>query len=687
MKVTLYVFIVATIINLFCSINIHYILAREIEVFQFYSLFHIIKSLFTNKIHLAIFMLFETLITLICVYIYISQEKPYQSKLVEITPDIHIPESAGQGQHGTARFATKEEVEDYFDVLKIEYNSPIVKSLEINAENELKNVAIILKKEIDDTNFEFDKMYPGKALKLKEVVANIDESKETSLENIKLEQVEVSEKLNVKCGTVLGLNKTKSGDDVLCIDTDTHTLVIGATRSGKTRTEVLQTIGTLGYSGESMILSDPKGELHNYTKPYLESLGYNVIALDFKDPYKSARYNFLQPIIDAIDNNDVDLAQKCATEVAELIVAESNSEPLWRNGELAVITASILSVVYDNRQPKRRKYQNLTNVYYFINEMCKPIEGELPLTLYIDNMEKNHPARGLISAQEVAPFRTRASFNISALTTLKLFPLKETYQMTNTTDFKITDIGDKKTAVFIILPDYTKTYYPLASLFISQVYTDLIKVADLRGSRLKRRVNCILDEFGNFTKIKDFDTKLTVGGGRGIRFTLILQGFSQLNEIYGDNGAKTIKGNCETWIYLQSDDNDTLKELSGKLDNYTVSTYSLSSSHQKFTQASHSQSVNLTHRELLKPNEIARIKRPYSLVTSRTYPTMAYCPDLSQWKFNELFGMGDEEHNRALIFARSKMRVERDKIDEMKLWGIWTLYQDELKIKQAENKK
>ncbi len=114
--------------------------------------------------------------------------------------------------------------------------------------------------------------------------------------------------------------------------------------------------------------------------------------------------------------------------------------------------------------------------------------------------------------------------------------------MTSNSDFNPEELGSKKIALFIILPDEKTTYYSLASLLVSQIYEQLVKIADERGGRLKRRVNFLLDEFGNFSKIPDFANKLTVGGGRGIRFNLFLQSFAQLEEKYGKEVSRTIRG-------------------------------------------------------------------------------------------------------------------------------------------------
>ena len=243
--------------------------------------------------------------------------------------------------------------------------------------------------------------------------------------------------------------------------------------------------------------------------------------------------------------------KKKALDITEALVGnDTSNEKIWSEGEKSIMAACILAVVYDNKE--HPEYQNLTNVYHFINNMCEMSDNP-PLKRYIDTIEAlnpNHPALALISATRVAPSKTQGSFNISALATLRLFADINVYNLTKSNSFKIEDLNDQKTAIFIILPDYNTTYYGVASLFVDQIYTKLADVADLQGGRLKRRVNFILDEFGNFAVIPDFATKLTVAGGRGIRFNLFLQSTAQLESDskkvkYGKEGARTIVGNCE----------------------------------------------------------------------------------------------------------------------------------------------
>lgn len=650
------------IFNIYFSTMLHLLLSRQNIILLKLNLKYCIKSIASSEEHLVLFLCLNGFILLFAIFIYAANNKPYQSELRHITPKISTPVPAGQKQFGSAEWLTEKEKDTAFNSFTLNKDDIIVKSLIKHGFDDVKEALKGGEKQneknetLEDSSGEQEKH-----------IQNKDTSSEGSPNHKK--------NLISQGGIVLGCKKHKGNEKIYFIGDDVHTLCIGATRSGKTRTVVLQSIGTLTLAGESMILSDPKGELYQYTYPYLERLGYEVIAIDFKNPLKSKRYNFLQPVIEAVDNNDIARAIDATWDLTSQLVGEPKGERIWTDGEASIIASAIMSVVYDNKEGKNRKYQNMTNVYYFISEMCKAVGNAMPIIEYVKKLSPTHPAKALLAISEVAPSKTRGSFYTAALTTLRLFTNPLINSMTNVSDYDPKETGSMKRAIFIILPDEKTTYYPLASLFVSQHYIELVKSADERGGRLKNRVNFLLDEFGNFVQIPDFSNKLTVGGGRGIRFNLFLQSFAQLDDKYGKDVAKTIKGNCENWIYLQADDLETLDEISKKLGNYTVSTYSLSASHGKYSTPSSSHSINLTHRALLSVDEIRLISRPYSLITSRNNPAIMYSPDLSQWQFNKMFGLGDKEHNRRVRELRENRRTKRStSMSEMDLWGVWLYY-------------
>lgn len=300
-------------------------------------------------------------------------------------------------------------------------------------------------------------------------------------------------------GLIVGYKKQKNGnEDIYYIGDNTHTLTVGATRSGKTRTIVLETIGNLGLAGESMIISDPKSEIFHYTSEFLEQLGYEVIVIDFKSPKKSNRYNYLQPVIDALKEGDLRKAEEYAWNITTSLVGEDNGkmERIWRDGEMSIIAGTIMAVVYENME--HPEFQNLTNVYTFISEMCRTENGVMPMNDYIKKLKITNPASRVFNVARIAPEKTRGSFFTSALATLRLFTSDSVYAMTSDSDFSLKDTGKRKRVIYIVLPDENTTYYPLASLFVNQQYTSLVEVADGRGGELENRTNYILDEFRKF---------------------------------------------------------------------------------------------------------------------------------------------------------------------------------------------
>ena len=268
------------------------------------------------------------------------------------------------------------------------------------------------------------------------------------------------------------------------------------------------------------------------------------------------------------------------------------------------------------------------------------------------------------SVSLVAPEKTRGSFFTSALSTLRLFANPFIYELSKQTDFDIND-STKKRAIFIILPDQKETYNSLAGLFISQYYNSLIKNAKANGNRLQRRVNFNLDEFGNYPAINGMESKMTVSAGYGIRFNLFIQSFAQFIKVYDENTASTLKDNAETLIYLKSEDIGTLDEMSKKLGTYTAINVTESNAKNSFTS-----STSYIERPLLTPVEIKKIQRPNTLVLKSGNNAIFYAPDLSSWKFNKMYGLGDKEHNRQVIAERQEKRPKKLSSEiEIKLWN------------------
>ncbi len=736
--------------NLFFTAALHRILSGQMKSFTLVPLGECVAGLFTEQRQGMLFLSFECFVLLCCILFFTQNSRAYQSDLMKVTDEIRIPVPAGQFQHGSSRWMTEEEKDKVFAVCTISPTEPVIRelietgyegldfihdtemvdtgvtggqgvreppcgavptghptespgmagtcgicqevsgSLRVGIDQEAEQETGEGKEDQEQGERKEDQGQGNRETQEGYETVEYDWQKPGQNKPAGKEEQTVegrdSRRILKEGGIVIGMSRCGKKEKIHYIADDTHTLTIGATRSGKTRTLVLQSVCLMALAGESLVISDPKAEVYQYTAPLLEKLGYDVICLDFKNPEKSSRYNLLQPIIDAVSRGETDKAEMYAWDITNILVGDNTSnEKIWENGEKSTIAAAILCVVVDNA--KRPEYQNLTNVYWFVAEMCKSVGNKTPMQEYVKKLRPGHPARALLSISDVAPSRTRGSFYTSALTTLRLFTSRAIYSITHKSDYNIADIGKKKQALFFILPDEKTTYYPIASLMVSQLYEMLVHQSDERGGRLINRVNFVLEEFGNFTKINDLTNKLTVAGGRGMRFHFFLQSFEQLTEKYNRETAAIVKSNCQSWIYLQADDKETLSEICDKLGKYTCSGYQLSSQHGRYVNPSSSSTVSLVGRELLTADEIRRVSRPYQIVVSRSHPAMMVSPDLSQWYFNRMCGLGDKEHNRRVREERERKRPVLTSTEEnIPLWNIWVYYIKDLQMKEEKQK-
>lgn len=598
------------------------------------------KQCISNNEQIRMFTIFFFVLLLLgIITLLVGGKSSFKVDMIEITPEIRTPVPAGQGQHGTAKWLPKEKFDQVFD-------SDIIDSKKLMQGKESFSAGgLVLGKEDIKTSI-FSK-------RVKEKIYHI----------------------------------TK----------DLHALIIGATRSGKTRCIVIQTIIDLILAGENVVVPDLKGELRDYTEDVAKKYGYEVIGIDFIHPYQSKRRNFLEPVIKALQRNDISRAIEETWSLVSQLVGEppENGEKLWNNGEAATLAASIMAVCYDNQD--HPEYQNLTNVFYFITEMCSDYRGALPLQFYIDSLPEEHPAKILLAATKVAAMRTRSSFYVSAIMTLKLLTIPAINQMTNASDFDIEKLIDegKKVIIYLDLPARDKTYFPLASLFLRQI-SDLIDyVADEKyGGRVPVRWNFIDEEMGNFTKITNMRQQTSFGTGKGIRHFMFIQSYAQLDDVYGEKVSQIIQDNADIKIYLRSPNPTTKKKISEDLGNYTTRSYSKSNNTPSGTfrnGGSDGESSNLMGRPLLYPDEVGKLQRPYSLVMSDADPAIMYAPDLSQYAMNEFLGMGDEEHNNRLRQRKAEehKKNERPHNSKMELWGIWNVWKrhiDAQILKQQKEK-
>lgn len=598
------------------------------------------KQCISNNEQIRMFTIFFFVILLLgIITLLVGGKSSFKVDMIEITPEIHTPVPVGQGQHGTAKWLNKKDFDKVFDSVIIDS-----KKLMEGKEHIPAGGLVIGKEDIKKSFF--------------------------------------SRKIKEK---------------IYLITKDLHALIIGATRSGKTRNVVIETITMLILAGENVFIPDLKGEIRDYTEDTAKRCGYETICINFINPYESDRKNFLEPIVQALRRKDISRAIEETWSLVSQLVGEppEHGDKLWNDGEAATLAASIMAVCYDNQD--HPEYQNLTNVFYFITEMCSEYRGALPLQFYIDSLPEDHPAKILLAATKVAAMRTRSSFYVSAIMTLKLLTIPAINQMTNASDFDIEKLIEegKKVIVYLCLPARDKTYFPLASLVLRQL-SDLIDYAadEKYGGRVPVRWNFVDDELGNFTKITNIRQQTSFGTGKGIRHFMFIQSYAQLDDVYGEKVSQIIQDNADIKIYLRSPNPTTKKKISEDLGNYTTRSYSKSNNTPSGTfrnGGSDGESSNLMGRPLLYPDEVGKLQRPYSLVMSDSDPAIMYAPDLSQYAMNEFLGMGDEEHNNRLRQKKAEehKKNERPHNSKMELWGIWNVWKrhiDAQILKQQKEK-
>ena len=488
-----------------------------------------------------------------------------------------------------------------------------------------------------------------------------------------------------KGGAVLGMtpyatHSTKKLNEIfhkVWLDTeDTHTLLIGTTRSGKSRRNIMPAIWTNGKAGESMIVTDPKGELYKRTQSYLRDKGYNIVLLDFRTPTRGNHWNPMDGVNEAIQKGDVSRASKVAWDIASMISpVPTRGDDIWANGTQSVLAATILAVSMEADSDSKK---HLGSVYQMLIELGKPIllkkQTFVPLNYYFSNLPTGHIAKSAFGTAALAPTGQRGSFYTGAAAKLRLWSDPNIAFMTSKQDHDMQRFGEEKTAVFLVIPDEETTYHVLASLYINQAYQALISSASKNEDRLKIRTNFLLDEFGNLPVIPNFDTKITVSLGRGIRFTLVVQSIDQLRNHYRDS-VKTILGNCHTWIYLLTTDQETAEEVSKRTGNYTIESEGTSSTVQQkgYTRGF---SSGTTKRALFDSNEILRWPKDKALVLrARQYPAVMYSPDLSEWQAD-------------LDLINDNRAVEKDSLDVSyympDIWDEEETSDDETLVKEME---
>ena len=359
-----------------------------------------------------------------------------------------------------------------------------------------------------------------------------------------------------------GIPLINNGKEIWVDDGEYHNLIIGSTGSGKTEMLVQPMVKLLAKSHQSMIITDPKGEIYERNANELREKGYNIVLLNFRDPQKGNCWNPLALPYSLYKEGNSDKANELLDDLAMNILYDEksqNADPFWEKTSADYFAGLALALFDDAKEAEINL--NTINLMTTVGE--EKFRNTTYIKEYFSYKDQASPAYVNVSSTLMAPSDTKSSILSVFKQKIKLFSSRENLsEMLSHSDFDMKDIGRSKTAVFIVVQDEKKTYHSLVTIFIKQVYETLIDVAQESGGKLPFRTNFILDEFANMPPLKDVTTMVTAARSRAIRFSFIIQNFAQLYQVYGKENGETIKGNCGNIVYLISSELAALEELS-----------------------------------------------------------------------------------------------------------------------------
>ena len=358
-----------------------------------------------------------------------------------------------------------------------------------------------------------------------------------------------------------GIPLMNDGKKIWVDDGEYHSLIIGSTGAGKTETMIQPMVKLLAKKGESMIITDPKGEIYEKNAVELKNKGYNIVLLNFRDPQNGNCWNPLSLPYQLHTEGNYDKSIELLEDLALNILYEesSNNDPFWERTSAGYF-AGLALALFDDAKPEEI---NLNSINLMSTAGEDKIGNTTYMKEYFSDKEQSSSAYINVASTLMAPNETRNSILSVFKDKIKLFSSRKNFsEMLSHSDFDMKDIGKKKTAVFIIIQDEKKTYHSLVTIFLKQCYETLISVAQETGGKLQYRTNFILDEFANMPPLKDVTTMVTAARSRAIRFSFVIQNFAQLYKVYGKEDGETIKGNCGNIVYLISSELAALEEIS-----------------------------------------------------------------------------------------------------------------------------
>ena len=376
-----------------------------------------------------------------------------------------------------------------------------------------------------------------------------------------------------------------------------NVLVVGGSGSGKTRFFIKPNLMQLH---SSYVVTDPKGSIAVECGKLMLRNGYKVKIFNSINFKKSHRYNPFAYI-----HSEKDILKLVTTLIANTKGDGKSGDDFWQKAETLLYTALIGYIHYEAPEEE----QNFATLIEFINAMevredDETFENNVDLAFKeLAQREPNHFAVRQYKKYKLAAGKTAKSINISCGARLAPFDIQELREITMYDELELDTLGDRKTALFLIMSDTDSTFNFLISMIYSQLFNLLCEKADdVYGGRLPVHVRCLIDECANIGQIPNLEKLMATIRSREISACLVLQAQSQLKALYKDN-ADTIIGNCDSSIFLGGKEPGTLKELNQALGKETIDTFNTGESRGR--EVSHSLNYQKLGKDLATIDELA----------------------------------------------------------------------------------
>ncbi len=426
-------------------------------------------------------------------------------------------------------------------------------------------------------------------------------------------------------GLIVGCNEGVGGMTALVDDADIHTLMIGASGVGKTANFLYPNIEYCCAAGMSFVSTDSKGDLYRNTATIAEKYyGYKISVIDLRNPTRSSGYNMLYLVnkyMDLFQKEDKlefkAKAEKFAKITAKTIIsADGNISNMGQNAffyECAegLITAVIL-LVAEFCPPEKR---HIISVFKLIQDLLAPSsgKGQTQFQRLIDLLPSEHKARWFAGAALNSSEQAMASVMSTALSRLNAFLDSELEQiLCFDTSIDVEEFCNRKSAIYLVLPEEDATKHFLISLIFQQLYREMLTVADEKGGPLDKRVMFYADEIGTLPKIDGLEMIFSASRSRKISIVAIIQSLAQFEKTYGKEGCEIIVDNCQCTLFGSFAPNSkTAEEMSRNLGKQTILSGSVTKSARP---EGGSKSLQMIERPLMTVDELKSMPKGHFVV-------------------------------------------------------------------------